>query len=272
MPSSSSGSWRGGLPAPRGAGPRLRWLRRRTIWRPMRRASTSSAAKWSARPLIAGVHVGAAEGLVVALLAGRHLHQRRAAEEHLRALVDHHDVVAHAGDVGPAGGRAAEDDGDGGDAGGRQRGEVAERLTAGDEDLALVGEVGAARLDELHVRQAVLAGDLEGAQALAHGRRRAGAAAHGGVVAGDDALDALDHTDAGEQAGADREVGAPRRQRRQLEQRRRGSTSSSTRSRTSSLPRARWRATYLSPPPLLTMSSWRSCSARASSIASRLAR
>ena len=42
------------------------------------------------------MHLGAAERLVVGLLAGGHLHQRRAAEEHLGLLLDHHGVVAHA--------------------------------------------------------------------------------------------------------------------------------------------------------------------------------
>ena len=66
------------------------------------------------------VHLGAAERLVVALLAGRHLHERWPAEEHLRALLDHHDVVAHARHVRAAGGRVAEHDGDGRNARRRQ--------------------------------------------------------------------------------------------------------------------------------------------------------
>ena len=160
-----------------------------------------------------GVHVGAAEALVVALLAGRHLHQRRPAEEHLRALVDHDDVVAHAGHVGAAGGRVAEDERDRRHAGRGQAGEVAEALPAGDEDLGLVGEVGAARLDEVDQREAVLPGDLHRPQRLRHGRRRARAAADGRVVGDDHALGVLDDTDAGEHAGADGEVGAPRRER-----------------------------------------------------------
>ena len=49
------------------------------------------------------------------------------------------------------------------------------------------------------------------------------------------------------------------------------STSSSTRSRHSSLPRWRWRAMYLSPPPLLTSASCRSCSASSASRWARLA-
>ena len=101
-------------------------------------------------------------------------------------------------------------------------GDVAERLPAGDEDLALVGKIGAAGLDEVDQRKAVLAGDLERAQALAHGGDGARAAADGRVVGDDHALDVLDDPDAGEQAGADGEVGAPRGERGQLEQRRVG--------------------------------------------------
>ncbi len=167
----------------------------------------------------ASVHVGAAQALVVAVLAGGHLHERRTAEEHLRALLDHHDVVAHAGHVGAAGRGVAEDDGHGRDRLTGQAGEVAERLAAGDEDLALVGEVGAAGLDHVDQRQAVLASDLHRPQRLLHGPRRARAAAHGGVVGDDHALDVLDDADAGEHAGADREVAAPRGERRELEQR-----------------------------------------------------
>ena len=69
-------------------------------------------------------------------------------------------------------------------------------------------------------RQPVLLGDLRGAEDLLHRPRVAGAALHRRVVGGDHALDALDHADAGDHAGADREVRAPAGQRRQLEERR----------------------------------------------------
>ena len=49
-----------------------------------------------------------------------------------------------------------------------------------------------------------------------------GAAAHGRVVGGDQALDALDDADAGDDAGADGVVAAPGGQRRQLQERRVG--------------------------------------------------
>ncbi len=63
-----------------------------------------------------GVHRGAAELLVGRFLAGRHLDQGRAPEEDLRALLDHHDVVAHARHVCAPRGRVAEDERDGGQA------------------------------------------------------------------------------------------------------------------------------------------------------------
>ena len=56
----------------------------------------------------ARVHLGAAERLLVDDLVDRHLHQRRAAEVDRAAALHHHHVVAHAGDVGAAGGRRAE--------------------------------------------------------------------------------------------------------------------------------------------------------------------
>ena len=45
----------------------------------------------------AGMHFGTAERLVVGFLAGGHLDQRRTGQKHLRAFLDHHHVVGHAG-------------------------------------------------------------------------------------------------------------------------------------------------------------------------------
>src|SRR5664280_1753237 len=61
----------------------------------------------------------------------------RGPEEDLRALLDHHDVVAHARDVGTAGGRVAEDQRHGGQGGSRVSGEVPEGPAPGDEQLRL---------------------------------------------------------------------------------------------------------------------------------------
>ena len=166
------------------------------------------------------MHLGAAEGLVVGLLAGRHLHQRRAAEEHLGLLLDHHRVVAHARHVGAAGGRVAEDQRDRRLSPGAGPRQVTEQLAARDEDLLLRRQVRAAGLDERDRREVVLLGDLRGAERLLHRPRVARAALDRRVVRGDQALDALDHADAGHQRGADVEVRAPAGQRRQLQERR----------------------------------------------------
>ena len=64
--------------------------------------------------------------------------------------------------------------------------------------------------------------DLVGAQGLLQRPRVGRAAAHGRVVGDDQALDALDDADAGDDARADVEVGAPGGERRQLEERRVG--------------------------------------------------
>ncbi len=165
------------------------------------------------------VHLRAPERLVVGLLTGGHLHQRRAAEEHLRLSLDHHGVVAHARHVGAAGRGVAEDQRDRRDLRRTRAGDVAEQLAAGDEDLLLRRQVGAARLDERDGREPVLLGDLGGAEDLLDRPRVRGAALHRRVVGGDHALDALDHADAGDHARADGEVGAPARERGQLEER-----------------------------------------------------
>ena len=167
-----------------------------------------------------GVHLGAAERLVVGLLAGGHLHQRRAGQEHLGAFLDHHHVVAHAGDVGAAGGGVAEHQRDGGDAGRRQPGQVAEHPPARDEDLLLGGQVRSAGLHQRDQRQPVLQRDLVGAQHLLQRPRVGGAALDGRVVGDQHALDALDHADAGDHAGADVELGAVGGQRAQFQERR----------------------------------------------------
>jgi hypothetical protein len=95
----------------------------------------------------AGVHLGAAQLLLVGLLAGGHLHQRRPAQEHPGPPGDHDGVVRHARHVGAARGRAAEHQRDRGDAGPRQAREVPEYGAAGNENFRLSRQVGAARLD-----------------------------------------------------------------------------------------------------------------------------
>src|SRR5262249_28737670 len=119
-----------------------------------------------------------------------------------------------------AGSRGAEDQADGGDALGRAARDLAEALPAGHEGLRLERQGGAARLGEVDDRQAVLLADLHGATGLLDAVGIEGSAAHGGLVRGEDALDPRHHADAGDDAAAQTELGSPRRQRRDLEERR----------------------------------------------------
>ncbi len=166
------------------------------------------------------MHLRAAQRLVVGLLTRGHLHQRRATEKNLGLLAHHHRVVAHARHVGATGRGVAEHQGDGGLLGRRATGDVAEQLAARDEDLLLRGQVRTTGLHQGDRRQAVLLGDLGGTEDLLDRPRVARAALHSRVVGGDQALDALDHPDAGHHARAHREVGTPAGQRAELQERR----------------------------------------------------
>jgi hypothetical protein len=68
----------------------LRQFSRATIRRPIRRASRLVLGEEVGQAGDPRVHLRAAERFVVGLLAGRHLHERRAAEEHLGLLLHHH--------------------------------------------------------------------------------------------------------------------------------------------------------------------------------------
>ena len=165
------------------------------------------------------VHLGAAERLVVGFLAGGHLHQRRAAEEHLGLAVHQDRVVAHAGHVGAARGGVAEHQRHRGNGQAGQLGQLVEDPPGRDEQVGLGRQVGAARLHQVHHRQPVHPGDLQRAQGLAQRVRVHRAAPDGRVVRDDHALDAGDHPEARHYAGADGEPGPPGGQRGQLEER-----------------------------------------------------
>ncbi len=172
----------------------------------------------------AGVHVAAAELLGGDDLAGRGLHQRRAAEED-RALVAHdHGLVRHRRDVGAAGGAGAHHAGDLRDA---LRGQVglveedpAEVLAVG-EHLVLHRQERAAGVDEVDARQPVLGRDGLRAQVLLDRHRVVGAALDRRVVGDHHDLAAADPADAGDDAGGRHAaaVHVVRRQRAQLEER-----------------------------------------------------
>ena len=205
------------------------------------------------------MHVGAAQFLGRHHLAGRRLHQRRAAQEDRPLVLDDDRFVRHRRHIGAARGAGAHDDGDLRDAGGRQGGlvieDAAEMLAVG-EDLVLVRQVGAAGIHQIDAGQVVLAGDFLRAQVFLHRHRIIGAALDRGVVADHHAFDAGDAPDAGDDAGG-RDVGvvhAVGRHLRQLEERRAGIQQRRTRSLGSILPRAVCFARAASPPPSLTFS------------------
>ena len=165
----------------------------------------------------ARVHLSAAKGLVVAFLAGGHLHQRRSAEEHLGASVDHHDVIAHARDVRSAGRRVTEDQCDGRDTRRRQPRQIAEHPPAGDEHLLLRRQIGTTRLDERDHRESVLHGDIVGAQCLTQRPRIRRPALDRRVTGNDETFDPLDDADPHDDRRSDVEVRPIRRERAQFE-------------------------------------------------------
>ena len=172
-----------------------------------------------------GMHVGAAQFLGRHDLADRGLHQRRTGQED-RALLAHDDgLVAHRRHIGAARGARTHDTGDLRDAHRRHIGLVVEDAA----EVVLVGkhlgplrQVGAARIDQIDARQAVLDRDLLRPEMLLHRHRIVGAALDRGVVADDHAFDAADPADAGDDGGAGRlvVVHVHRRQWRQFQERR----------------------------------------------------
>ncbi len=154
-------------------------------------------------------------------LAGRRLHQRRAAEEDgalaLLARPAHdHRLVGHGRHIGPAGGATAHDAGDLGYALGahpRLVEEDAAKVVAVGKHLGLVRQVGPAAIDQIDARQPVLLGDLLGAQVLLHRHGEIGAAFDRGVIGHDHHLaprhpaDARDHARPGRLAAIEIESG-----------------------------------------------------------------
>ena len=155
----------------------------------------------------ARVDVAAAELLGGDLLAGRGLHQRRAAEEDRALLLDDHGLVAHRRDVGAAGGAGAHDAGDLRDLRLGHRRLVEEdppEVLAVGEDVVLQRQERAAGVDEIDARQAVLQRHLLRAQVLLDGDRVVRAALDGRVVGDDHAPPAADRADAGDDPRARR--------------------------------------------------------------------
>ncbi len=152
----------------------------------------------------ARVHLGAAELFGGHDFAGRRLHQRRPGEKDGALAFDDDRLVGHGRNVGAAGGARAHH---AGDLRNPRRGHVgdveedaAEVLAVG-EDVVLLRQVAAARIDEIDAGQAVLRGDLLRAQMLLHRHRIVGAALDRRVVRNDDALAAGHAPDAANDRG-----------------------------------------------------------------------
>ncbi|MPL74822.1 hypothetical protein SDC9_20641 [bioreactor metagenome] len=132
-----------------------------------------------------GVHVAAAEVLGRDHLACCRLHQRRTGEED-RPLFLHDDRhVGHRRHIGAARGAAAHHHRDLRDALRRHPRLIVEdpsEMVAVGEDLVLVGQVRAARVDQIDAGQIAFLGDLLRTQVFLHRHRVIGAALHRGVV------------------------------------------------------------------------------------------
>ena len=135
----------------------------------------------------------------------------------LRTMTVSSDI---AGNVGAARRAGAHDDGDLRDAGGRHGGLVVEdapEVLAVGKHLGLQRQEGAAGVDEIDARQAVVARHFLRPQVLLDGEGKVGAALHGGVVGDDHHLVAVHGADAGDDTGAGRRavihvVGGQRRE------------------------------------------------------------
>ena len=187
--------------------------------RPRRMASSSSAARWSESPetrecISAPPSDSSSASSPVAIFSSGGPARNTLARS--LTITTWSDMP---GQVGAAGRRVAEHEGDRRDAVRRRPGQVAERAPAGDEDVLLGRQVGAAGLDEMDRRQAVLEGDVGGAERLAQRVRVARPAAYRRIAGADQAFHAADDADAGDDAGADGVVRAVRRQRAELEER-----------------------------------------------------
>ena len=153
--------------------------------------------------------------------------------------------------------------------------EDAAEVVAVGEDLVLVRQVGAARVDEVDAGQAVLGGDLLRPQVLLDRHRIVGAALHRGVVGDDHHLLPGDPADAGDHARR-----RARRRRRSRAPRWRRSRGTGCRGRAARPParaaascRARRAASPPpAPPPAAAAATAASISASAARCAARLAR
>ncbi len=151
------------------------------------------------------MQIAAAEVLRADRLAGRRLHQRRAAEEDRALLFDDDGFVRHRRDIGAARGARSHDDSDLGDPVRRHAGLVEEdpaEMLAVREHLRLMRQIGAAGVDQIDARQMVFGRDLLRAQMLLDGHGIIGAALDGRIIGDDHRLAAMDQADPGNEPGA----------------------------------------------------------------------
>ena len=170
------------------------------------------------------VHFGAAQRFPVDDLLDRGLDDLRAAEMHAAVAGGHHHLVRQRRDVGATCGAFAEH--------GRYLRNALSRHPALPVERAakmiLIGkhfialrQVGAAAIDQIDHRQAVLESDILGADVLADGLLVERAALGGGIVGDDHADHAADGSDAGDDPGRGHRivVEPPCRERREFEER-----------------------------------------------------
>src|SRR3989344_2364976 len=146
------------------------------------------------------VHIGAAEVFGADHFTGGGFYQWWAGEED-GGLVAHHDgFIRHGRHIGATSGAGAHDHGDLRDAHGRHIGLVEEdspKVLAVREYLILARQVGAAGVDQVDARQAILLSNGLRAQVFFHRQRVVATAFYRGVVGHDHAFDTLDSADAG---------------------------------------------------------------------------
>ena len=154
-------------------------------------------------PGCATMHIGAAQFLGGHNFAGRGFHEGRPREED-RALVSYDDrLVGHSRRIGAAGRAGAHHDGDLRNALRGHLGlvveDVAEMIPAR-KHLVLIGQVGAAAVDQIDTGQSILQCDFLGSQMLLYGHGKISASFDRRIIGDDHAFASGDTADAGDQS------------------------------------------------------------------------
>lgn len=167
------------------------------------------------------VYIATAQILCAHHFACCRFDQRRATQKDRALIFDNDGLVAHGRHIGSASRARPHHHGDLRDASRAHVGLVEENaaeMVAIRKHLILVGQIGAARVDQVHAWQVVLLRDLLRAQVLFDRQRVVGSALDRGVVADDHALHARDAANAGNDpcAGSSIFIHAVSCQRRKL--------------------------------------------------------